>query len=207
MDNATNQNAVNENTTTQYENVGNPVNMTQEQLNELINKKYAKGAEKAKSELLESLGVENVDSLKELIEAKKQQDEANKTELEKLSEQLNSIANEKQSLLEQMEQMKFKTEVSTLSAQNGIKDVEVFEVMYEKASKNEGFEKDKFINELKETRPYLFGDNTPNKTKVDSTSNNKQDPNDRSTLIAKAQQLARDGKSAEAKKLLDQLYK
>ncbi len=207
MENSTNQNEVNENTTAPDENVGNPVNMTQDQLNELINKKYAKGAEKAKSDLLGSLGVDNIDSLKELIEAKKQQDEANKTELEKLSEQLNSTVAEKQSLLEQMEQMKFKTEVSTLSAQNGIKDVEVFEVMYEKASKNEGFEKDTFINQLKETRPYLFGQETQTKPKVDNTSNNKQNPSDRSTQIAKAQQLAKEGKAGEAKKILDSLYK
>lgn len=198
MENATNQNAVIENTTAQDENVGNEavskVDLTQDQLNDLINKKYAKGAEKAKTELLESLGIESVDTLKEMIEAKKAQEEASKTELEKMQEQLQSIQAEKEALAKEAATAKTKAEINALSASNGIKDVEVFEMLYATASQGEGFDKDAFVNGLKETRPYLFGQvQTP---KVDNTSNNKQKPLDFAQRV----------KNAKTQKELDALY-
>ena len=60
MENTNQPNSGNENTSTPTD--GN-VNISQEQLNDLINKKYAKGAEKAKADLLESLGIPDVDTL------------------------------------------------------------------------------------------------------------------------------------------------
>ena len=197
MENANQTNSGSENTTAP-ENVGNEavskVEMTQDQLNDLINKKYAKGAEKAKTELLDSLGIESVDNLKAMIEAKKAQEEADKSELEKMQEQIQSIQAEKEALVKEAATARSKAEISSLSASNGVKDVEVFEMLYSSASQGEGFDKDAFVNGLRETRPYLFGQvATP---KVDNTSNNKQNPLDFAQRV----------KNAKTQKELDALY-
>ena len=197
MENANQTNSGSENTTAP-ENVGNEavskVEMTQDQLNDLINKKYAKGAEKAKTELLDSLGIESVDNLKAMIEAKKAQEEADKSELEKMQEQIQSIQAEKEALVKEAATARSKAEISSLSASNGIKDVEVFEMLYSTASQGEGFDKDAFVNGLKETRPYLFGQvATP---RVDNTSNNQQNPLDFAQRV----------KNAKTQKELDALY-
>jgi len=195
MDNVTNQNTDNENTPAQTSNGGNEqVNMTQEQLNELINKKYAKGAEKAKSELLESLGIDSVDTLKSTIQAQRDAEENQKTELQKMQERLEALEKEKSTLAKDAEMAKTKAEVNALSAQNGIKDIEVFEMLYKNASSGEGFEKDKFINELKETRPFLFGE--VQKPKTDNSSNTKQNPLNFAERV----------KNAKTKAELDALY-
>lgn len=174
MDNATNQNAENENTDTQTsgEQTNTTVNMTQEQLNELINKKYAKGAEKAKAELLGELGIDSVDSLKSVIEQQKAQEEAQKTELQKVQEQLESIQKEKEALASIADKAKKKSEISSIAAQHGITDLEYFEFEYSKKSNSEDFDADTFIEGLKENKPYIFGQ--AKKPKTDSSSNNSQ---------------------------------
>ena len=197
-----NNNVVNENTEAQ----NSGVNMTQEQLNELINKKYASGAEKAKAELLNSLGVESIDSLKSIIDERKAQEEANKSELQKMQEQLQNIQAEKEQIAKEAQVAKQKAEINALSAKHGITDVEVFEIMYENASKAEGFDSEGYVNSLRDTKPYLFGQNAP-KTKTDTSSNNNQNPLNKQTLAEQAKELVKQGKISEARKLLDQAHK
>lgn len=175
MDNATNQNADNENTDTQNNKSGEQnasINMTQDQLNELINKKYAKGAEKAKAELLETLGIDSVDNLKSLIEQQKAQEEAQKSELQKAQEQLEVIQKEKEALEKQANEAQRKSNIVSLAAQHGITDVDYFEFEYSKKSKGEDFNADSFIEGLKESKPYMFGQTK--KPKTDNSSNNQQ---------------------------------
>ena len=194
------KNVVDENTSTPKDGEVKKVEMTQEQLDNLINKKYATGAEKAKAELLNELGVENVDTLKEVLDAKKQQDEANKSELEKLQEQLQTINSEKESLANQYETFKKKAEIERLAFKNGIDDVEYFEFKYNKASSNENFNADEFINEFKGA-----GNGIKKAPQTDKTPNNDKAPSI-SEMAQQARELAAQGKHAEAKKILDKLY-
>lgn len=196
-------NVVDEVTTTQ-DNVGEvkKVEMTQDELNSLINKKYGQGAEKSKAELLSSLGVESLDSLKEIIEAKKQQDEASKSELEKMQEKLDAMQSERDNLLKQFEETQKKNKISQLALQNGIEDVDYLEYKYNKASSQEGFDESKFIEEFKGTSQSALKQ-TP---KVD-TSSNKQNEVSLQDLSLQAKQLVKEGKVAEAQKLLNQIKK
>lgn len=187
---ATQNNAGDENTSTQTD---GQVQMTQEQLNTLISQKYAKGAEKAKSELLESLGIDSVDTLKTVIQKQKEAEEASKTELEKMQEALKKAEEEKQKLLNESLALKTKTEVINLATKSGVKDVEVFEMIYNQASKNDGFEQNKLIESLKVERPYLFEKSV---IKTDSSSNNTNTPLDFAQRV----------KMAKTQKELDALY-
>jgi hypothetical protein len=191
---ATQQQAGNENTSTQTEGQTN-VTMTQEDLNTLINAKFAKGAEKSKNELLSSLGIDSVDSLKELVDAKKTADEASKTELEKMTEQLDSLRADNEKLTTQQQAAQKKAAISGLAAANGVADVEYFEYEYSRAAKTEGFNADEFVNGLRDAKPYVFGQSvTPPRT--DSSSNGGQQPADFSGRV----------KAAKTKKELDALY-
>jgi hypothetical protein len=182
----------------------NPKVNEQDLINKGVDIGFAKGAEKAKAELLSSLGVDNIDSLKSIIEERKAAEEASKTELDRLQEQLQALQAEKEALALEANKAKTKAEVASLSAANGIQDAEVFEMIYNSASTAEDFSPEKLINDLRESKPYLFGQ--ASKPKVDS-SPNKGESLDRNELAKKAKELASQGKTSEARKLLDQLYK
>lgn len=192
MDNETNQNSVNENTSTQE----TKVEMSQEALNALIDKKYAKGAEKAKTDLLESLGLDSVDSLKSMVEKTRQNEESQKTELQKMQERLEAIEAEKQSLAEKAEMANARATVSSMSAKHGIQDTEVFELIYNTTSKGEGFNEDEFITKLKESKPYLFASQAKATPRTDNSSNNQGNPLDFAQRV----------KMAKTKQELDALY-
>ena len=191
MADETNQNSEQEQTQAQET---RNVEMSQEALNALIDKKYAKGAEKAKADLLESLGLDSVESLQSMVNKSKEADEANKTEVQKLQEQLEALNAEKDNYAKEAIKAKTKAEVSSLSAQNGIQDVEVFEMLYTNASQAEGFNQEDFINSLKETKGYLFGKQSAPKT--DTSSNRENAPTDLQSRI----------KNAKTRKELDALY-
>ena len=57
------------------------VTMTQAKLDDLINGKFKKGAEKATTDLLATLGAENIESVKAILDKQKETEDANKTEL------------------------------------------------------------------------------------------------------------------------------
>jgi len=191
MENETKQNSEQEQTQAQET---RNVEMSQEALNALIDKKYAKGAEKAKADLLESLGLDSVESLQSMVNKSKEAEEANKTEVQKLQEQLEALNAEKENYAKEALKATTKAQVSSLSAQNGIQDVEVFEMLYTNASQAEGFNQEEFINKLKETKAYLFGKQSAPKT--DTSSNRENAPTDLQSRI----------KNAKTRKELDALY-
>lgn len=183
MENADQTNSGNENTSTQTD--GN-VNMTQEQLNELINKKYAKGAEKAKADLLESLGVRDVDTLTDILDKHKEQEEASKSELEKAQGTLATLTQERDKLLTDMKQTQFNSNINALAAKEGIKEVEYFTMEYSKASDAEDFKVEDFISNLRESKPFVFGQQVSTPPKTDNSSNSKGEPASWSERVKKA---------------------
>ena len=148
------------------------VEMTQEELNLLINKKYAKGAEKAKIELLAELGVDNIDSLKQSLSKQKEIDEANKTELQKAQEYIKSLQEAKDNIEAEANKLKSQIAISSMAAKNGIKEVDVFEILYDKEKNKDDFNAESFIEELKVAKPYIFGVSV----KTDNTSIAKTEP-------------------------------
>ena len=189
-----------ENSTTVTPNTENggdsTVSITQEKLNSLINEKYAKGAEKATNELLSSLGVENVDSLKSIIQSKREQDEANKSDFEKAQETINELQAKLETSTSTLAQMQEANEINSLALEHGIADAEVFKLLYSNAKSTEGFNPDSFIEGLRESKPYVFGQTQATTPKVDNSAN-KSKPVDFNDRV----------KAATTRAELDALYK
>lgn len=171
------------------------VTMTQEKLDSLINAKYAKGADKATNDLLTSLGVDNIDSLKSVIQTQKEQEDASKTELEKAQSVIEDLTAKMEANNQSLAKMQEKSVINGLAAKNGIEDIDYFEYSYNQAKGIEGFNEESFIDNLKESKPYVFGKSivTP---KVDNTKN-VGDPLDFSERV----------KNARTRADLDALYK
>ena len=149
----------------------NKVELEQEKLDALINKGYAKGAEKAQSQLLAELGVDSLDSVKEVLKAKAEAEEAQKTELEKLHEQLEAAKVEAENAKKEREQTLESLQIQSLANESGVNDIEYFKFMRDQAKANEGFNDAEFLESLKETKPFLFNNNQMAKPKIDSSSN------------------------------------
>ena len=174
----------------------NIVQMSQEKLDSLINGKFAKGAEKATNELLSSLGVEDVDSLKNIIQSKREQDEANKSELEKAQETIAKLQADYENAQNTAKQAQELNEINSLALKSGVADTEVFKLLYSNAKSAEGFNPDTFIEGLRESKPYIFGQQTVVTPKVDN-STNKSKPADFTERV----------RSAKTRAELDALYK
>ncbi len=188
----TQTNSGNENTSTQTD--GTMVSMSQDDFNALIGKKIGKAKDNATNELLESLGLDSLDTLKAQISKQKELEENSKTELEKVMEQMAALKSENESLVNKASEAQRKIEINSLASQNGIKDTEVFELLYNQNASKEDFNSESFIEGLKESKPFLFGDFTP-KVKTDKTKNN-QNPSTWSERV----------KNAKNKQELDALY-
>ena len=174
----------------------NIVQMSQEKLDSLINGKFAKGAEKATNELLSSLGVEDVDSLKNIIQSKREQDEANKSDLEKAQETIAKLQADYENAQNTAKQAQELNEINSLALKSGVADTEVFKLLYSNAKAAEGFNPDAFIEGLRESKPYIFGQQTVATPKVDN-STNKSKPADFTERV----------RSAKTRAELDALYK
>ncbi len=157
-------------TVEQTQNVDAKVTLSQSDLDNLINAKYAKGAEKATKGLLESLGVDSVDSLKNALLKQKELEDSSKTELQKALEVAKAKEDELINAKKELENMKQKSLITNLALQNNIKDIEYLEYEYSKQSSKDGFEIDSFINSLKDSKPYLFGDVKQTPPKTDATT-------------------------------------
>ena len=150
----------------------NEVVLSQSKLDSLINKGFSQGANRAKQDLAEQLGVDSLEQARELIKAKREADEANKTELEKMLEQnemlnkaIEGLENTNKNLLADME-------IQKVVSQNGINDTDYFKHLLAQASGQEDFEQEVFIETLKTSKPYLFNDGASNQPKkVDASSN------------------------------------
>ena len=153
----------------------NMVEIEQSKLDALIDKGFSKGANRAKTELLESLGFESVDELSAVVQAKREADEASKSELEKSQDLINSLQKQVDDLHNQNKSMSESYRLKDLAMQNGINDAEYFKYLLDSAEKGEDFEEQVFIDGLKETKPYLFNTGSAQNAppKVDATSNAK----------------------------------
>ena len=67
-----------------------------------IRRAEAKGRKEAEQALLESLGLDSVDTIKAVIEAQRQREEAEKSEAERLQAQLEKVKAEKQAAEERL---------------------------------------------------------------------------------------------------------
>ena len=153
----------------------NVVEIEQSKLDALIDKGFSKGANRAKAELLESLGFESVDELSAIVQAKREADEASKSELEKSQDLINSLQKQVDDLNNQNKSMSESYRLKDLAMQNGINDAEYFKYLLDSTEKSEDFEEQAFIDSLKETKPYLFNAGSAQSAppKVDATSNAK----------------------------------
>lgn len=155
-------------------------NVNQELINKGVDIGFAKGAEKAKHELLSELGVENLDDIKNVLKAQKESEDAQKSELEKLQEQLNTLTEQNNSLNSNLSATQKKAKLNEMAFKNGIEDVEYLEFKYNKASQSEGFDEATFLDGFKATGNGV----TPPPT-VDNSSNNNNDANDFNSQVSK----------------------
>jgi len=158
----------------------NEVVISQSKLDKLIDKGFSKGANRAKSELAEQLGVDSIEQAQELINAKREADEANKSDLDKAAELIQTLQGTIEGLESNNKQLQSDMAVQQVVAQNGIKDADYFKHLLSQASGSEDFDQSTFIEQLKGDKPYLFNgvDNQPKR--VDATSNKASlDVNDR----------------------------
>ena len=132
------------------------VTISQDKLNSLINEKYKKGAEKANAQLLEKLGVDTIEDAQAILAAKREADEANKSELEKATENITALTNTINELQSKLSTVEADKKVASLAAQHGIKEVDYFKYEYNKASQTEDFDESAFIANLLETKGGLL---------------------------------------------------
>ena len=149
----------------------NEVVLSQSKLDSLIDKGFSKGANRAKSELAEQLGVDSIEQAQELINAKREADEANKSDLDRAAELIQTLNNTIDGLEANNKQIQSDMAVQQVVAQNGIKDADYFKHLLAQASASEDFEQDAFIEQLKGDKPYLFSGGEVQLKKVDATSN------------------------------------
>ena len=149
----------------------NEVVISQSKLDALIDKGFSKGANRAKSELAESLGVDSIEQAQELINAKRETDEANKSDLDKAAELINTLNSTIEGLEANNKRIQSDMAVQKVVSENGIKDADYFKHLLATASADDGFEQDAFIEQLKGDKPYLFSGGETQPKKVDATSN------------------------------------
>ena len=149
----------------------NEVVLSQSKLDSLIDKGFSKGANRAKNELAEQLGVDSIEQARELINAKRENDEANKSDLDKAAELINTLNGTIKGLEANNNEIKADMAVQKVVSENGIKDADYFKHLLATASADDGFEQDAFIEQLKGDKPYLFSGGETQPKKVDATSN------------------------------------
>ena len=149
----------------------NEVVISQSKLDELINKGFSKGANRANNELVDKLGVDSIEQARELINAKRDADDANKSDMDKAAELINTLNSTIEGLESNNKEIQADMAVQKVVAENGINDADYFKHLLSQVSGNEDFEQDAFINQLKGDKPYLFSGGEVQPKKVDATSN------------------------------------
>jgi len=149
----------------------NEVVISQSKLDSLIDKGFSKGANRAKNELAEQLGVDSIEQARELINAKRDADDANKSDMDKAAELINTLNSTIEGLESNNKAIMADMAVQKVVAENGINDADYFKHLLAQASGSEDFEQDAFINQLKGDKPYLFSGGEVQPKKVDATSN------------------------------------
>ena len=158
------QNTDEQNKDTSTSNDGNQtVTMTQAEFDAKFNDSFGKGATKggttATADLLASMNVGDIDKLKSIVSTFNENEEASKSELVKLQEQLDLERGVTSTLQSQLDANIADAEIQNLALANGInpEKLKYFKMDYEEAKSVEGFEVDKFISALKEKQPDFFG--------------------------------------------------
>lgn len=149
----------------------NEVVISQSKLDSLIDKGFSKGANRAKSELANMLGVDSIQEAQELINSKRQADEANKSDMDKAAELIQTLNNTIEGLESDNKKIQANAVIEKVVSENGIKDADYFKHLLAQASATEGFDQSTFIEQLKGDKPYLFNGGDIQPKKVDSTSN------------------------------------
>jgi len=149
----------------------NEVVLSQSKLDKLIDKGFSKGANRAKTELAEQLGVDSIEQARELINAKRENDEANKSDLDKAAELIQALNSTIDGLESNNKMMVADMAVQKVVTENGIKDADYFKHLLAQASATEDFDQSAFIDQLKGDKPYLFSGGETQPKKVDATSN------------------------------------
>jgi len=149
----------------------NEVVISQSKLDELINKGFSKGANRANNELVDKLGVDSIEQARELINAKREADEANKSDMDKAAELINTLNSTIEGLESNNKAIQADMAVQKVVTENGIKDVDYFKHLLSQASGSEDFNEATFIDQLKGDKPYLFSGGETQPKKVDATSN------------------------------------
>lgn len=162
------------------------VELEQSKIDALISDGYKKGATKATEKVLEELGVESLDDVKALLNAKAEAEEAEKSELQKAQERLEAIEAEAEALRKANAQKESDLKVTQLAAQHGVTDTDYLKYQLTQAQKSEDFNESAFIENLKETKPFLFGQ--PSTVPKVDASRNKQEV-DVSTKIRAARSM------------------
>lgn len=129
------------------------VEMTQEEFDAKFNSSFGKGAAKANAELLAELGVENLDSLKGILKAKADADEAAKTELEKALDAVEAMKTVNAELISKGEKLEEKSRIAKLASSNEVKDADYFEFKYSQAKKADDFNEKAFIEDFVKGNP------------------------------------------------------
>jgi len=134
------------------------VEMTQADFDSKFNTSFGKGATKATSDILESLGVNSIDDLKDIVKAKNAADEESKTELQKVQDLLDVERGISAGLETKLSTTLSEAEVQNIALDSGISHdkIKYFKVDYLEAKKGENFDISKFIEGLKEEQPSLF---------------------------------------------------
>lgn len=161
----------NKNTDQQSEGIKNTDN-TQAEFEKGFSKGFAKASEKATAKILEELGVSNIDELKAMQARQKEIEDASKTELERAKAEADALKEEMARFAKEKSEAEAKATVNAMAAKHGIKDVDYLSF----ALKNAGgeFDEETFINDLKENKPYLFGQ--PSRPRTDFSPNNGNPP-------------------------------
>jgi len=148
------------------------VTLSQDKLDSLINDKFKKGAEKANAKILEELGVDNLDALKEIVQAKSDAEEAQKTELQKAQDAAEAAKLVNDELINRTQKLENENKVNLLAVKHGIKDAEYLGFKYNKAQSAEDFNEEAFIEEFKKGQPTVTvtTDKTPNNSNTPGTT-------------------------------------
>ena len=96
------------------------VEMTQAEFDAKFNSSFGKGATKATADMLEDLGVDDMDSLKAILKAKNDADEASKTELQKAKDALEASELINKDLVSKGEKLEEKNRISKLASDNKV---------------------------------------------------------------------------------------
>jgi len=152
----------------------NEVVLTQSKLDALIDKGFSKGAKRAETEVAKSLGVDDLEQARALIAAKRESDEAQKSDLDKANELNGTLNNTIEGLEGKLKSMEVDMAIQRTVAQNGINDADYFKHLLQQAAGSEDFEEGSFIESLKTEKPYLFNGGQVQAKRVDSSPNKAQ---------------------------------